>query len=210
MADNNSRITVKRAAVAAIEEKRSEFIASISPVSTEEEARAFIDAVKKKYYDARHNVFAYVLGRGAISRFTDDGEPKGSAGVPVLNVLKMSGVDGVCVVVTRYFGGILLGTGGLVRAYSSAAKAALDEAGLAVMKDYDVCTIRCSYSDYGKISSKLDTCGALEEGCDFTDDVVMRASCLPEDREALEELVRQISAGSAEFTVIRTEERPER
>ena len=162
--EDNVRITVKRAAAATIEERKSEFIANVAPVSSEEEAREFIDSIKKKYYDARHNVFAYVLDGGSVSRFTDDGEPKGSAGIPVLNVLKMTGVDGVCVVVTRYFGGILLGTGGLVRAYSAAAKAALDEAGIAVMRQYDICTVRCSYSDHGKISSKLDSCGAHLEG----------------------------------------------
>ncbi|MBR0302285.1 MAG: YigZ family protein [Clostridia bacterium] len=208
--EDNVRITVKRAAAATIEERKSEFIANVAPVSSEEEAREFIDSIKKKYYDARHNVFAYVLDGGSVSRFTDDGEPKGSAGIPVLNVLKMTRVDGVCVVVTRYFGGILLGTGGLVRAYSAAAKAALDEAGIAVMRQYDICTVRCSYSDHGKISSKLDSCGAHLEGCDFADDVLMTVSCAPCDREALEELVRQVTAGKGVLTKTGSEERPER
>ncbi len=205
--DNKQRITVKREARAKIEEKRSVFIGSIMPVETEAEARDFIEKIKKEYYDARHNVYAYILNGGSVSRFTDDGEPKGSAGIPVLNVLKMSGLDGVCVVVTRYFGGILLGTGGLVRAYSAAAKAAVDEAGIAVMTDYAVCSIRCSYSDYTKISPKLSTVGAVEEKCDFGEDVIITASCLPSDVDALNELIVQITSGKSTPEIIRYEER---
>jgi len=209
MDQNKKRITIKREARAEIEERKSVFIGSIAPVSDEAEARAFIEKIKKEYYDARHNVYAYVLDGGMISRFTDDGEPKGSAGIPVLNVLKMSGVDGVCVVVTRYFGGILLGTGGLVRAYSAAAKAALDEAGLAVMTEYAICEIKCSYSDYTKISSKLSSVGAAEEGSDFATEVLMRVSCLASDHTKLNDLVVQTTNGKSEARLIGLEERPE-
>lgn len=206
----SERLTVKHEARAEIEEKRSVFIGSVSPVDTEEDARCFIEKIKKEFYDARHNVYAYVLDGGSISRFTDDGEPKGSAGIPALNVLKMSGVDGVCVVVTRYFGGILLGTGGLVRAYSAAAKAALDTAGISVMATYDICEINCTYSDYTKITAKLDTAGAVEESCDFSSDVRLTVSCLPSDREALTYLINQLTAGKSRISVIRTEERAKR
>ena len=207
---DKQRITVRNEARAQIEEKKSVFIGSVCPVADEAEARAFIDRIKKEYYDARHNVFAYILDGGMISRFTDDGEPKGSAGIPVLNVLKMCGVDGVCVVVTRYFGGILLGTGGLVRAYSAAAKAALDAAGLTVMTEYAVCEIKCSYSDYTRISSKLETVGALEEGSDFGTDVTIRVSCLTSDVSALSDLIVQSTSGKSDAVVIKTEERPKR
>ena len=209
MDQNKKRITIKREARAEIEERKSVFIGSIAPVSDEAEARAFIEKIKKEYYDARHNVYAYILDGGMISRFTDDGEPKGSAGIPVLNVLKKSGVDGVCVVVTRYFGGILLGTGGLVRAYSAAAKAALDEAGLAVMTEYAICEINCSYSDYTKISSKLSSVGAAEDGSDFATEVLMRVSCLASDHTKLNDLVVQTTNGKSEACLIGLEERPE-
>ena len=210
MDENKQRLTVSREARAQIEEKRSVFIGSVAPVADEAEAREFIARIKKEFYDARHNVFAYVLGGGATVRFTDDGEPKGSAGVPVLNVLQKSGVDGVCVVVTRYFGGILLGTGGLVRAYSAAAKAALDEAGISVMREYAVCEILCSYSDYTKIGPKLETVGAREEGADFSSDVRVTVSVLPSGVPALSELVSQITSGKCGASVLYTEERADR
>lgn len=201
------RITVRRYARAEIEEKKSVFIGSVSPVSSEEEARAFIESVKKEYYDARHNVFAYVLDGGAVSRFTDDGEPKGSAGVPVLNVLKMSEVDGACIVVTRYFGGILLGTGGLVRAYSAAAKAALDAAGLAVMRPHDVFSVRCSYNDYQKLTSRLAPLGAVEDGTVFGADVDLRASCLSSRTDEVKRTVTEITGARSTLEVLYTEER---
>jgi len=210
MIEDKQRITVSREARAEIEEKKSVFIGSVSPVSNEAEAREFIDRIKKEYYDARHNVFAYILDGGAISRFTDDGEPKGSAGVPVLNVLQKSGVDGVCIVVTRYFGGILLGTGGLVRAYSAAAKAALDAAGVTVMVNCDICSTVCSYSDYTKIAAKLSSVGAVEESCDYGENVTLVISCLSSDTSAFSDLVTQITSGRSIVNVIRTEERPKR
>ena len=209
MASDKRRITVCREARAEIEEKRSVFIGHTAPVSNENEAREFIAKIKKEHYDARHNVFAYVLDGGAVSRYTDDGEPKGSAGMPVLNVLTKTGVDGVCVVVTRYFGGILLGTGGLVRAYGAAAKAALDAAGLAYMTDYAVCRIECSYPDYQKIASKLETSGFKEESADFGENVVLTVSCRASDFESLSDFTVQTTLGKSKAEIIRTEERPD-
>lgn len=205
---SDERITLAKRASAEIEEKRSIFIGTASPVTTEAEARAFIEEVKKEYYDARHNVFAYLLTEGQISRFTDDGEPKGSAGIPTLNVLKMSGAVDLAVVVTRYFGGILLGTGGLVRAYSAAAKAALDAAGFAVMRIYAVMEIKCSYSEYQNISAKLSKAGAREEGSDFGADVTMTVSALKENEEAVSFLVTQLTNGKVAVKTLRYEERP--
>ena len=210
MDQNKVRITIKNEARAEIEEKKSVFIGSIAPVSDETAARDFIDRIKKEFYDARHNVFAYILEGGMITRFTDDGEPKGSAGIPILNVLKMSGVDGVCLVVTRYFGGILLGTGGLARAYSAAAKAALDSAGITVMSEYAICEISCSYSDYTKISAKISSAGAILEDSIFETDVSMIVSCLLSSFPLLKDLVIQISNGKCEPRIIKTEERPQR
>ena len=123
--------TILAQAEAEIVEKKSRFIATVRPVKTEEEARSFIDELKKKYWDATHNVFAYQIGeRNEIQRFSDDGEPQGTAGMPVLNVLKGEDVKDAAIVVTRYFGGTLLGTGGLVRAYGKAAKEVLLSAGI--------------------------------------------------------------------------------
>ncbi len=205
----DTRITLAKRASAEIEERKSIFIGTAAPVTTEEEARAFIDEVKKEYYDARHNVFAYLLTEGSISRFTDDGEPKGSAGIPTLNVLKMSGAVDLAVVVTRYFGGILLGTGGLVRAYSAAAKAALDAAGFAVMKIYAVMEIKCSYSEYQLIISKLSKAGAAEDFSDFAADITMTVSALKEDEEAVKFLITQLTNGKVSANTVRYEERPE-
>lgn len=114
--------TVYARGTAEIVEKKSRFIANVAPVSTEEEANSFVSEIKSKYRDARHNVYAYVVSENNISRFTDDGEPSGTAGAPVLDVILKEGLTDVAIVVTRYFGGTLLGTGGLVRAYGKSAK----------------------------------------------------------------------------------------
>ena len=134
--------------------------------SRDEEARAgypFVDP-PRKYRDATHHVYAYLLRRGAVARYSDDGEPQGTAGVPVLNVVKMSGASDLCVVVTRYFGGILLGAGGLVRAYSAAAKRALDAAGIVTMTEFALLSIRCSYSDYQRLTAQLPKLGVSGTG----------------------------------------------
>ena len=126
--------TVSQEAKEEFTEKRSRFIGWIKPVKTEEEAIEYINAIKSQHWDAKHNVYAYSLREGQISRYSDDGEPQGTAGVPVLEVLTHSGVTDAVIVVTRYFGGILLGTGGLVRAYSHAASIALKSAGVVIMR----------------------------------------------------------------------------
>lgn len=135
-----------------IVEKKSRFIASVRPVSSEEEALAFIEETKKKYWDARHNCFAYVVGeRNELARFSDDGEPGGTAGKPMLDVLLGEGLHNTAVVVTRYFGGTLLGTGGLVRAYSGAVKAGLAESVTAVRTAGVRLEIGMDYTMLGKI-----------------------------------------------------------
>ena len=143
-----------------ITEKKSRFIATVCPVHSEEEALAFIEKMKKKYWDARHNCYAYILGENqTCMRSSDDGEPQGTAGHPMLDVLTGEKLYDVAVVVTRYFGGVLLGTGGLVKAYSSAAKEALENAGLAE----EVCGIRgfitVDYNSVGKLNYILSAGG---------------------------------------------------
>ncbi len=147
--------TVRERSEVSFTEKHSEFIGYISPAATEEEAIAFIGEIRSRHRKATHNVYAYILRENSASRYSDDGEPQGTAGVPVLEVLKKEGVTDVCCVVTRYFGGILLGGGGLVRAYSHSAKLALDAAGIKVMRRCRSLTVKTDYSLYGKITHIL-------------------------------------------------------
>lgn len=151
-------------------EKRSEFIGFSTYVENEEKALEIIKQKKKEYQDATHNVYAYVIGE-SIARYSDDGEPQGTAGMPVLNAIRMSGISDVLVVVTRYFGGILLGAGGLVRAYSQAASMSLNQAKTIVYEDYVVYELVCSYSDYGKMNVELGEIDAIIDSCDFSDEV---------------------------------------
>ncbi|MCD7861652.1 MAG: YigZ family protein [Oscillospiraceae bacterium] len=137
-----------------IVEKRSRFLGCLQPVETEAAARAHIESVKKRHYDARHNVYAYLL-RSGTQRYSDDGELQGTAGQPILAVLQGAGVTDVCCVVTRYFGGVLLGTGGLTRAYSAAAKAALDTAGLRTLAPWRRIALQCPYPFFERLQRLL-------------------------------------------------------
>ena len=140
-------------------EKRSRFIGYARPVSTEAEALAFIAEKKSKHWDASHNVYAYILRDGGVMRYSDDGEPQGTAGIPVLDVLQKSGVTDVVVVATRYFGGILLGGGGLVRAYSHTASIALQAAGIVTMRECLMLEVLCDYGQYGRAAALVPECG---------------------------------------------------
>ena len=153
-------------------EKKSRFIGQVWPVSSEEEARAKIESVKKQYHDARHNCWCYLLRDGTL-RYSDDGEPQGTAGQPMLAVFQSEGVtDAVCVV-TRYFGGILLGTGGLARAYTKGAKDALTAAGISVERLWDRLLVACDYGRYERIRREAETCGGVIEDTDFGADVTL-------------------------------------
>ena len=151
--------TVTKAANCEIIEKRSRFIAHVMPVSNEEGALAFLESLKKKFWDATHNVYAYVLEENNVQRYSDDGEPSGTAGLPVLDMIKKEGLSNLIVVVTRYFGGILLGTGGLVHAYSKAAKEGIEKALPIEKKLCCEVTIECDYSLLGKIQSEAHSLG---------------------------------------------------
>ena len=165
--------TVKTFAHGELVEKRSRFIGYCKPVTSENEAIDFINKIKKEHWDARHNVYAYSLREGQIKRYSDDGEPSGTAGVPVLDVITKSGVVDVVVVVTRYFGGVLLGTGGLVRAYSAAAKLGLEAAGIISMSLCAECEISCTYNQYGKLNTLIMNMGGVVDNCDFADNVIL-------------------------------------
>ena len=165
------------------EEKKSRFIASVSPVSGEQEALAFIDCIRKKYYDARHNCMAFVIGRNKeLTRCSDDGEPGGTAGKPILEVLLGADVTNVAVVVTRYFGGTLLGTGGLVRAYTNAAKRGLEDAGIATMRYGMEITITIDYTDAGRVQYLLGSRQIAVSDSRYTDKVAFDIR-IPADQE---------------------------
>lgn len=201
------RVTLAREAHAEMEERKSVFIGHAKPVTSEDEARAFIDEIRHQYADATHNVYAYLLNGGAVARYSDDGEPHGTSGVPTLNVLKMSGAMDLVVVVTRYFGGILLGAGGLVRAYSAAAKLAIDEAGLAVFEPWNIVGFTCSYSDYQKITAGLPKTGAVEEDAEFGEDVTVTAAVKVEDTGGLMTYISETTGGRSAVEILDTVER---
>jgi len=164
-----------------IVEKKSRFIGQIEVVKTEEEAYAFIEKIKKKHYDARHNCFAFSVGEDMpLQRFSDDGEPQGTAGKPMLEVINGSGIHNICIVVTRYFGGTLLGTGGLVRAYTDASKAALENCETKLMQRLIPVDISTNYTDMGKIQYILNTAGVNIVDTVFTEEVLIKVE-LPYD-----------------------------
>lgn len=154
-------------------EKKSRFIGYIKPVTTQTEAVAFINEIKAKHWDATHNVYAYVLRDGQTRRYSDDGEPQGTAGIPVLDVLLKEGLTDCVVVATRYFGGTLLGTGGLVRAYSHTAKIAVEAGEIIMMKLCKVLRVCCDYNFYGRLNSLIPELGGVIEDTDFADIVTV-------------------------------------
>ena len=166
-------ITIEGEAQAEFVERKSRFIGYCRHVETETEALAFVEQLKKQNWDATHNVFAYSLREGQLKRCSDDGEPQGTAGVPVLDVLQKSGVVDVCMVVTRYFGGILLGAGGLVRAYSHGASIALEAAKKLHMTPCTRLSLDMDYGWYGKVRYILPQYNILVEESSFTDRVSM-------------------------------------
>ena len=179
----NTYKTVRQFACDELVEKRSRFIGYCKPVSSSDEAIAFINEIKTKHWDARHNVYAYVIRQEGIARYSDDNEPQGTAGIPVLDSIRKRGITDCVVVVTRYFGGVLLGAGGLVRAYSAAAKLGIDAAGETEMQMCSVCTLRCSYTMYGKIPSLIARFNGHIDDSDFADDVSVTFH-LPEENLA--------------------------
>ncbi len=176
-------------------EKRSRFIGKLWRVEDEAEALARIAAVKKEHYDARHNCFAYVLRGGAV-RYSDDGEPQGTAGQPILAVLNGAEVQNVCCTVTRYFGGVLLGTGGLVRAYTAAAKAALAAAGVQRMALWHSEVLRCPYPMFERIRRLVEDSGAVIENTDYGADIALSLLVPAGAAGDFDNALREMSAGS--------------
>lgn len=177
------------------EDRKSVFIGHAMPVKSEDDAVRYIKNIRREYSDARHNVHAFMIGNGTVSRSNDDGEPSGSAGVPVLEVIRKSGITDVCIVVTRYFGGILLGTGGLVRAYSAAAKTAIENAGIVTYEQYTVMRLSCGYSEYQKISNELARIGAIIDSTDFDAAVTVVFAVKSGVADGICNVIRELSAG---------------
>ena len=185
-------------------EKKSRFIATLRPCETEEEAVAFIEEMKKKYWDARHNCSAFCIGsRGELTRCSDDGEPSGTAGRPMLEVLLGEELKNVAVVVTRYFGGVLLGTGGLVRAYTQAVKVGLENCETGVMQYGTELEIITDYNGIGKILYLLGNAGIEPASSDYTDKVKLRIYLPVEKEAALEKEMVEATMGRVEFEKIR-------
>ena len=205
MAEEKLYITVKGYGEARFEEKRSVFIGYCEHVTSEDEALAFIKRIKEKHKDATHNCYGYVMNGGILCRYSDDGEPQGTAGKPILDMLKKSGVDDVCVVVTRYFGGTLLGTGGLVHAYSLGAKMAVETAGIAQFENYAVLKVECSYSDYQRIGLELERCEAIIDSTDYSDSVEVQFAVKEQFEGEISRKISEITSGKSQ--AVKIEER---
>ena len=176
-------------------EKRSRFIGHVAHVTTEEAARAFVQAMKKRYHDARHNCWCYVIREEGVVRYSDDGEPQGTAGQPMLNVFQREQVENVCCVVTRYFGGILLGAGGLVRAYTQSAKDALDAAGISVVRRWVEAELRVPYSLFERARQETEAAGGLVDGAEYGADVTLRVLLPEEKATGFTDRITELTAG---------------
>lgn len=194
--------TVKTRAEAMMTEKKSKFISNVCPCSYEEEALEFLKRIKSKYPDATHNVYAYVIDENNIFRYSDDGEPQGTAGMPVLDTIRKEGLVDVCVVVTRYFGGTLLGTGGLVHAYGSSAKQGLVEAGIITRSLCNVVCVRVDYTLVGKIQHKITADNLILDDTEYGNDVAFYICCLMEHTEKFIEEIIDLTNGKAEVSVV--------
>ena len=197
--------TVNEKATAEIIEKKSRFIANVSPVNTEEEALKFIAEIKKQHYNARHNCFAYVINNTPpIIKFSDDKEPSGTAGKPILDVLINEKLENVVVVVTRYFGGILLGTGGLVRAYGKSAKAGVVSSKIVEMDLFTKIIICCNYQNSGKIKYEIENSEFLLADVEYTDIVKFIVYVKEQKVENFEKYIIDISNNEATISICET------
>lgn len=194
--------TVKLQASDEFVEKHSRFIGYCKPVKSESEAVEFINMIKKKHWDARHNCYAYSLREGQVRRYSDDGEPSGTAGIPMLDIITKSEAVDVVVVVTRYFGGVLLGTGGLVRAYSRGCKIALEAAQVVEMRLCCECGISCSYTRYGKLNTLIIDNGGIVDDVEYADDVTIKFHIPDELLPALDKQFADVTSGEIRTEVV--------
>ena len=186
-------------------EKRSRFIGYIKPVRSSAEAVAFIDEIRARHRDATHNVYAYVIREEGIERHSDDNEPQGTAGIPVLDVIKRRSLTDCVIVVTRYFGGVLLGAGGLVRAYSTSASLAVDAAGEMMMIPCSVCSLTCPYVYYGKIPALVSKYSGEIDESSFADEISVSFHIPVENLSSFNEALSELSGGKCRATEIEKE-----
>jgi len=190
--------TVTRTARVELEEKKSRFIAVCQPLASENEANAFVSGIRQQYPDATHHVYAWILGGEVyLQRYSDDGEPQGTAGIPVLDVLRKNGIDQAGIVVTRYFGGTLLGTGGLARAYGKAAAMALDEAGPVRMQLCECYQITVGYPDVDRLRHQLMLAGFAETGSRFGLDAELAVAAPRNQTDQLHRICADATGGAA-------------
>lgn len=187
--------TVRGAAESRFTEKKSEFIGQVTPCESWEEALSFVEEARKKYPDARHHVSAFINREGNVQRFDDDGEPKGTGGIPMLEVLKKEELSGVCVVVTRYFGGILLGAGGLARAYARGARDAVAAAGICRFVPVYQMKVRIPYPLFSKVEFELNARNYRITGKSFEEEVVLSLLAEEQEKEGLITLLSDLSGG---------------
>lgn len=197
--------TVEKEASDFFIEKKSKFIGYAKPVKTQEEAVEFISKIKSKHWDATHNVYAYVLRENNIQRYSDDGEPSGTAGVPVLDVMLKESLVDVCVVATRYFGGTLLGAGGLVRAYSHTSKIALEAAEIITMAQCSVMSAEVDYSFYDRLNILLSDFSAVILNTSFSDKVCVEFSVKENIVDLLNAKLIDVSNGKYALKFLRSE-----
>lgn len=197
--------TVEKEASDFFIEKKSKFIGYAKPVKTQEDALEFISKIKSKHWDATHNVYAYVLRENNIQRYSDDGEPSGTAGVPVLDVMLKESLVDVCVVATRYFGGTLLGAGGLVRAYSHTSKIALEAAGIITMAQCSVMSAEVDYSFYDRLNILLSDFSAVILDTSFSDKVCVEFSVKENIVDLLNAKLIDVSNGKYALKFLRSE-----
>lgn len=195
-----SYFTIKDTAIDEFKERKSTFIGHAKRVRTEEEARKFIDEIKKKHKEATHNVYAYIIGENmGIQRYTDDGEPQGTAGVPALEVIKKNGITDVAIVVTRYFGGIHLGTGGLVRAYSKGATVAINKAGIVEKVKGLPLIIKLAYDLLGKVQYVSSKNLWYIESTEYTDKVTLTIFIETDKKDMVKDKITEVTSGKVEY-----------
>ena len=200
---NNSRVvsykTVKKECSAEHTEKRSVFICTVKSVDTEDGALNFIEKIRQKYKDASHNVYAYIIRDTNAVRFSDDGEPSSTAGVPCLTVLQKNELTNVAAVVTRYFGGILLGAGGLVRAYSTATILGVEAAGIALYENFTEFDLICGYSDYDKILNYIKNIRIIIGDTNFEENIIMSMAVKHDEYDKFAGSIINLTNGKAKF-----------
>lgn len=180
--------------------EKSKFLGYVKPVYKEEEAEAFVESIKNIHKEATHNVPVYLIGnKFEIQKYSDDGEPSGTAGIPVLEMLKKEGITNIAIVITRYFGGVKLGTGGLVRAYTNTAKLALDAAKVIRMVEHDLHEVKIDYTYLGKVQNAINNNGWRIKDTEFGESVILYVYCLTEKSQMLQEMITNITNGQGEI-----------